>query len=111
MVRIPPGRVLDAVYEPSNRSSRNQVRRTVGSFPSHNEAELTDASYAHDALTRFMREHGFEVDEHFHLPTAWRATFSHGQGGRGGRTLGVNSEMDALPGIGMIRNYLIVYER
>ena len=47
-----------------------------------------------------MREHGFEVEEHFHLPTAWRATYSYGQGGR---TFGVNSEMDALPGIGMHR--------
>lgn len=31
------------------------------------------------------------------LPTAFRAGFQHG---KGGRTLGVNSEMDALPGIG-----------
>ena len=44
-----------------------------------------------------MREHGFEVTEHYKLKTAWRAVFSHGEGGR---TLGVNSEMDALPGIG-----------
>ncbi|VDB96685.1 unnamed protein product [Peniophora sp. CBMAI 1063] len=64
----------------------------------HGHPELKfEEHYAHDALTRFMREHGFEVEEHFHLPTAWRATYSYGQGGR---TLGVNSEMDALPGIG-----------
>ncbi len=31
------------------------------------------------------------------LETAWVAKYSHGSGGR---TLGVNSEMDALPGIG-----------
>lgn len=34
---------------------------------------------------------------HFLLETAWVATFARGAGGR---TLGVNSEMDALPGIG-----------
>jgi metal-dependent amidase/aminoacylase/carboxypeptidase family protein len=71
-------------------------------------------SHAHDVLTAFMSKHGFEVTKHYHLETAWRATFSHGEGGR---TIGVNSEvgvsrtslqlvtgflcqMDALPGIG-----------
>jgi metal-dependent amidase/aminoacylase/carboxypeptidase family protein len=61
-----------------------------------------------------MESHGFEVQRHYLLETAWRADFSHG---KGGRTLGVNSEMDgtcsahlhttskftvlkALPGIG-----------
>ncbi|KAG5636875.1 hypothetical protein H0H81_006536 [Sphagnurus paluster] len=53
--------------------------------------------YAHDALTTFMAKHGFEVEKHYHLETAWRATFTHGEGGR---TIGVNSEMDALPGVG-----------
>jgi len=61
-----------------------------------------------------MAHHGFEVTKHFHLPTAWQATFTHGVGGR---TVGINSEvfstkdfvalhswrlrqMDTLPGIG-----------
>lgn len=45
-----------------------------------------------------MRKHGFEVEEHaYGLDTAWRASFAHG---KGGRVLGVNSEMDALPGVG-----------
>lgn len=47
-------------------------------------------SHAHDVLTAFMSNHGFTVTRHFHLPTAWRATFSHGEGGR---TVGVNSEV------------------
>lgn len=34
---------------------------------------------------------------HYLLETAWVAKFTQGNGGR---TLGVNSEMDALPGIG-----------
>jgi len=53
--------------------------------------------YAHDAYTTFMEKHGFEVTKKFHLDTAWKATFSHGTGGR---TIGINSEMDALKGIG-----------
>lgn len=44
-----------------------------------------------------MSKHGFEVEQHYFLKTAWKATYTHGSGGR---TLGVNSEMDALPGIG-----------
>ncbi|KAF9242320.1 hypothetical protein BU15DRAFT_86901 [Melanogaster broomeanus] len=46
--------------------------------------------YAHDEYTKFVEEQGF-------VSTAWVATYTHGQGGR---VLGVNSEMDALPGIG-----------
>ena len=44
-----------------------------------------------------MAKHGFQVKQHYILPTAWEAAFTHGQGGR---TIGVNSEMDALPGVG-----------
>lgn len=44
-----------------------------------------------------MSEHGFKVEKHYLLPTAWLATYKHGSGGR---TIGVNSEMDALPGVG-----------
>ncbi|KAJ3512344.1 hypothetical protein NLJ89_g3574 [Agrocybe chaxingu] len=53
--------------------------------------------YAHDVYTKFMEKHGFEVTRQYLLPTAWKAVFTHGQGGR---TIGVNSEMDALKGIG-----------
>jgi metal-dependent amidase/aminoacylase/carboxypeptidase family protein len=44
-----------------------------------------------------MSKHGFKVQKHFILPTAWQATYTQGNGGR---TIGINSEMDALPGIG-----------
>ncbi|KAF8153051.1 hypothetical protein B0H34DRAFT_800308 [Crassisporium funariophilum] len=53
--------------------------------------------HAHDVYTTLMAKHGFEVTKHFHLDTAWLATFTHGSGGR---TIGINSEMDALKGIG-----------
>lgn len=75
------------------------------------------SSHAHDVYTAFMEKHGFEVTKSYHLETAWKATFTHGTGGR---TIGVNSEvspdfhamprpythgfylpqMDALKGIG-----------
>ncbi|KAM5531379.1 hypothetical protein V8D89_014972 [Ganoderma adspersum] len=53
--------------------------------------------HAHDVLTAFVEKHGFQVIRHYFLDTAWVAKYSRGNGGR---TLGVNSEMDALPGIG-----------
>ncbi|KAG9013746.1 hypothetical protein FRB90_005751 [Tulasnella sp. 427] len=54
--------------------------------------------YAHDNLTAFMKKHDFDVTPHYlGLETAWRAAF---QVGNGGRTVGFQSEMDALPGIG-----------
>jgi metal-dependent amidase/aminoacylase/carboxypeptidase family protein len=54
--------------------------------------------YAHDHLTEFMSSRGFTVTrQYLGLATAWRAEFSHGVRGR---IVGVNAEMDALPGIG-----------
>ena len=45
-----------------------------------------------------MASHGFNITPHYlGLETAWRAD---AQVLEGGRTLGINSEMDALPGIG-----------
>ncbi|KAF8639157.1 hypothetical protein AX17_001645 [Amanita inopinata Kibby_2008] len=64
----------------------------------HGHPELRFQEYhAHDVLTEFMTRHGFKVEKKFLLDTAWRATFTHGNGGR---TIGINSEMDALEGIG-----------
>ncbi|KAL6305230.1 hypothetical protein BKA93DRAFT_731758 [Sparassis latifolia] len=60
---------------------------------------------AHDVLTKFMSQHGFDVTPHYlDLSTAWRAVFKHTssstKNGDAIRVIGVNSEMDALPGIG-----------
>ncbi|KAJ3518876.1 hypothetical protein NMY22_g13463 [Coprinellus aureogranulatus] len=64
----------------------------------HSHPELGyEEFYAHDAYTTFMIKHGWTVDKQYKIPTAWRATFEVGSGGR---TIGVNSEMDALKGIG-----------
>ncbi|KAI6160706.1 hypothetical protein EDD17DRAFT_759702 [Pisolithus thermaeus] len=53
--------------------------------------------HAHDVYTEFVEKRGFVTQRHYLLETAWVATYTHGQGGP---VLGVNSEMDALPGIG-----------
>ncbi|KAF8817418.1 amidohydrolase [Phlegmacium glaucopus] len=65
----------------------------------HGHPELQfQERFAHDLLTNFMAEHGFDVTKHYlGLETAWRAEFSQGTGGR---VIGVNSEMDALQGMG-----------
>ncbi|TBU24288.1 aminoacylase 1-like protein 2 [Dichomitus squalens] len=64
----------------------------------HDHPELKfEERHAHDTLTTFVEKHGFHVTRHHWLETAWLAKFTKGTGGR---TLGVNSEMDALPGIG-----------
>jgi len=42
-------------------------------------------------MTAFVRKHGFEVQEHYLMDTAWLATFKHGSGGR---TIGINSEVE-----------------
>ncbi|KAI0643451.1 amidohydrolase [Trametes meyenii] len=66
---------------------------------------LWEEKYAHDRLTSFLSEHGFAVTPHYlGLDTAFRAVFTHksssGRSAKESRVIGVNSEMDALPGIG-----------
>ncbi|KZV63757.1 amidohydrolase [Peniophora sp. CONT] len=65
----------------------------------HDDPELAfEERHASAALASFMAANGFTVTKaYLGLETAFRAEFQHG---KGGRTLGVNSEMDALPGIG-----------
>ncbi|KAF8452522.1 hypothetical protein L210DRAFT_3639026 [Boletus edulis BED1] len=74
----------------------------------HARPELKfEEHYAHDEYTQFMETQGFVVQRHYLLDTAWIATYTHNGPGKNdasaGNTaavLGVNSEMDALPGIG-----------
>ncbi|KAK7056416.1 hypothetical protein VNI00_002971 [Paramarasmius palmivorus] len=65
----------------------------------HENPELQfEEKFAHDLLTSFMEDHGFKVTRRYlGLSTAWRAEYTHGSGGR---VVGINSEMDALNGIG-----------
>ncbi|CAE6417299.1 unnamed protein product [Rhizoctonia solani] len=65
-----------------------------------------DVKYAHDVLTEFVEQQGFQVTRNYladQLPgdTAWKAEFTvPGTSGRPVPVIGLNSEMDALPGIG-----------
>lgn len=65
----------------------------------HSHPELMfEEIFAHNLLSDYMESHGFSVTRHYlGLKTAWKAEYTHG---KGGRTLGINSEMDALPEIG-----------
>ncbi|KAF8065234.1 hypothetical protein FPV67DRAFT_1782182 [Lyophyllum atratum] len=82
--------------EASIKDLDSQLRELSLDIHAHPEIRFEER-HAHDVLTAFMTKHGFEVTKHYHLDTAWLATFTHGEGGR---TIGVNSEMDALPGVG-----------
>ncbi|EPQ56574.1 amidohydrolase [Gloeophyllum trabeum ATCC 11539] len=100
-------------YTPKERSAyRSDVSTTIDSIIDRLNPDLRELSlqihdhpeimfqekYAHDTLTAFMADHGFAVTEHYlGLETAWKAEWSNGTGGR---VLGINSEMDALPEIG-----------
>ncbi|KAH9847735.1 amidohydrolase [Lenzites betulinus] len=70
-----------------------------------NHPELMwEEKYAHDRLSAFMSARGFSVTPHYlGLATAFRAAYTHPPSGsrmrKGIRVIGVNSEMDALPGI------------
>ncbi|KAF8074690.1 amidohydrolase [Lyophyllum atratum] len=74
-----------------------QLRKLSLDIHGHPELAFKE-TYAHDIMADFMEKHGFEVTRHYAgLDTAWRAEYTVGSGGR---VLGINSEMDALPGIG-----------
>ncbi|EIW79338.1 amidohydrolase [Coniophora puteana RWD-64-598 SS2] len=79
-------------------SDLDKTLRSI-SLKIHDHPELGfQEKYAHALLTDFMESHGFTVTRHYlHLDTAWRAEFTHG---KGGRTMGINAEMDALPELG-----------
>ncbi|TFK39859.1 hypothetical protein BDQ12DRAFT_514616 [Crucibulum laeve] len=75
----------------------SQLRTLSLQIHSHPET-MFEEKHAHDLLTKFMTSHGFVVTKHYlGLKTAWRAEYSQGEGGR---VLGINSEMDALRGMG-----------
>ncbi|EGO26698.1 hypothetical protein SERLADRAFT_436510 [Serpula lacrymans var. lacrymans S7.9] len=85
-------KIVEATIDGMSEDLRNL------SLDIHDHPEIKfEEKYAHDAYTGFMEKMGFVVTRNFHLPTAWVATYTHGQGGR---VLGINSEVDALPGIG-----------
>ncbi|TIB78101.1 hypothetical protein E3Q22_02779 [Wallemia mellicola] len=64
--------------------------------------------YARDLLSGFMKNKDWIVEKSIcGLETSWKATFRHGEGGR---TVGFNAEMDALPGIGHACGHNLIAE-
>ncbi|KAJ7201030.1 hypothetical protein GGX14DRAFT_371412 [Mycena pura] len=88
--------ILEAIEQTINGLD-SELRQL--SMDIHDHPELAyEERHAHDVLTAFMAKHGFEVTKQYHLETAWLASYS--APGADGRTIGINSEMDALPGVG-----------
>ncbi|KAK7042463.1 peptidase M20 domain-containing protein 2 [Favolaschia claudopus] len=85
-----------AAIEQTIKSLDKELRSLSLDVHSHPEIGYEEHR-THDVLTAFMESHGFNVTRHYALPTAWLSEFSNGSGGR---TIGINSEMDALKGIG-----------
>ncbi|GJJ06039.1 hypothetical protein Clacol_000226 [Clathrus columnatus] len=102
---LPPQYTAEEIYRPDVLETIEQALDRLSpalrdlSLKIHSHPEISfEEKYAHDTLTEFMESSGFKVTRHYlGLETAWRAEFKHGTGGR---VIGVNSEMDALPGIG-----------
>ncbi|KAJ3513607.1 hypothetical protein NLJ89_g2854 [Agrocybe chaxingu] len=85
------------VIEGSIDSLSSSLRSLSVKIHEHPELMLEE-KYAHDLLSTFMATHGFQVTRNnLGLETAWRAEYSQGTGGR---VIGINSEMDALRGMG-----------
>ena len=65
----------------------------------YNNPELGNEEYkAVEALTTFLKEHGFEIEcPYAGMETAFKATFDSG---KPGKTVGYLCEYDALPEIG-----------
>ena len=63
-------------------------------------------TYAHDRLTEFLAERGFDVTPHYTLDTAFRAEC----GEDGGLTIGLISEYDALPEVGHACGHNLIAE-
>ncbi|ELU43555.1 aminoacylase 1-like protein 2 [Rhizoctonia solani AG-1 IA] len=82
--------------------NQSPVSANAGCF----QTQILPRRYAHDVLTEFMEKQGFQVTRHYladQLPgnTAWRAEFVlPDKSGKSVPVIGLNSEMDALPGIG-----------
>lgn len=70
--------------------------REISLYLSDNPEVAWNEHKAHDKLCTFLEDEGFDVTRHYHLETAFRASYTQGSG----RTFGLNSEYDALPDIG-----------
>ncbi|XP_077868013.1 peptidase M20 domain-containing protein 2-like [Saccoglossus kowalevskii] len=62
--------------------------------------------HAHQVLSDFLEKHGFNVERHYHLDTAFRATY----GNEDGLNVCVICEYDALPEIGHACGHNLIAE-
>ena len=60
---------------------------------------------AHEYLSNFLEEKGFDVTRHFTLDTAFRGVYGHT-----GVNVGIMCEFDALPGIGHACGHNLIAE-
>ncbi|SJL03890.1 uncharacterized protein ARMOST_07247 [Armillaria ostoyae] len=89
--------IVNPTLDSLSPSLRQLSLKIHGKYLYHPELGFEER-YAHDLLCAYMETHGFQVTRHYlGLDTAWRAEYTHG---KGGSTLGINSEMDGLSGIG-----------
>ena len=65
-----------------------------------------EETHAHDRLTGFLAERGFDVTRHYTMNTAFRAEC----GEDGGLTIGLISEFDALPKVGHACGHNLIAE-
>lgn len=73
----------------------------------HRNPELAYKEFkAHDLLTQYLEDQGFQVDRSYTLPTAFRAVFSRGKG----PNVCVICEYDALPSIGHACGHNLIAE-
>lgn len=86
------GDVLDRAVE-KETDALFDVSKKIWSNPECRYEEV----FAHDTLTRYLDTLGFQVERNYKLATAFRATYSQGQGGA---HVMVICEYDALPEIG-----------
>ncbi|KAL3882777.1 hypothetical protein ACJMK2_029084 [Sinanodonta woodiana] len=80
-----------------------KVSQDIWSHPEENFQE----HHAHEALTAFLEKYGFNVEKHFHLPTAFRAVLGDGNTGP---HVAVLCEYDALPEIGHACGHNLIAE-
>ncbi|KAM0754453.1 hypothetical protein T439DRAFT_284367 [Meredithblackwellia eburnea MCA 4105] len=90
------GHLISAIKD--GIASVDKELRDISLFMSENPEIAYEEVQAAARLTSFMESKGFVVRREIcGLKTAWSAEFEHGSGGP---TIGFNSEMDALPGLG-----------
>uniref|UniRef100_A0A2L2XVH7 Peptidase M20 domain-containing protein 2 n=1 Tax=Parasteatoda tepidariorum TaxID=114398 RepID=A0A2L2XVH7_PARTP len=86
-----------------NKYVLNEISQKIWKTP-----ELSfEEKGAHDLLTGFLQKHGFKVQKHYLLETAFKAEY---ETGGGGPTIAVICEYDALPNIGHACGHNLIAE-